>query len=319
MTKLFAVLALVVAGLVAWTWIVAARALSRHPPNGVFVQVAGGRLHARDMGPRDAPAHRTIVMIHGASCNLMALTVPLAEPLVAAGFRVIAIDRPGHGHSDRPGGRADASPARQAALIAEAMAALGAPEAIVLAHSFAGAIGTTLAMDRPERVKGLLLIAPVTHPWPGGITWYYHPGSWPLVDLIFSNTLPVAGFAMTARAGIDGVFRPQPAPHDYIEATALRLMLRPHNFRANAQDVAGLAAHVAERAGRYGEIRQPTVVISGDADTVVLTSIHTAALSRELPDVKAVVLPGVGHVPHHADTVRVVAEARALSDRLAPE
>ncbi|MGL4243394.1 MAG: alpha/beta fold hydrolase, partial [Beijerinckiaceae bacterium] len=149
-------------------------------------------------------------------------------------------------------------------------------------------------------------------------TWYHHPGSWPVVDVLFSNTLPVAGFALTAKSGVDSVFRPQVAPAGYMEATALPLMIRPANFRANSQDIARLYAHVVERSGRYGAILQPTVVISGDKDEVVLTSIHTAALARELPDVKAIVLPGVGHVPHHADTARVVAEVRALSDRLAP-
>jgi pimeloyl-ACP methyl ester carboxylesterase len=316
MTKALAVFALIVLGLVAWTWIAAARSASRHPPQGVFVSAGGGRMHLRDMGPRDAPPSRTIVMIHGASCNHMSLMLPLAEPLLAAGFRVIAIDRPGHGHSERPGGRADASPARQAAIIAEAMAAAGAPEAIVLAHSFAGAIATTLAMDHPARVKGLVLIAPATHPWSTGVAWYHHPSTWPVIDRLFSNTLPVAGFALTAKAGVDQVFAPQPTPEGYIEATALPLMLRPANFRANSQDMVGLLAHVRERSPRYGEIRQPTVIISGDADTVVSTTIHTMALAKQLPDATTIILPGVGHVPHHADTARVVAEARRLSERV---
>ncbi len=316
MTKVLVTLAVLAAGLVVWTWIAAARAVSRHPPSGVFVAVQGGRMHLRDMGPREAPAERTVVLIHGASCNHLALVLPLAKPLLDAGYRVIAIDRPGHGHSDRPSGRADADPARQASLLAEAMAAAGVPKAIIMAHSFAGAIATTMAMDHAERVAGLVLLAPVTHPWPGGITWYYHPGSWPVIDVLFSNTLPVLGFAMTAKSGVDAVFAPQAAPADYVEATALPLMLRPANFRANAQDVAGLLAHVTARAGRYGEIRQPTVVVSGDADTIVATWIHTAALGRELPDVKTVVLPGVGHVPHHADTARVIAETEALTARI---
>jgi pimeloyl-ACP methyl ester carboxylesterase len=308
---------LILSGLAVWTWLSAASAVSRHPPQGVFVPVAGGRLHVRDMGPRNAPAEKTIVMIHGASCNHLALTLPLAEPLLAAGYRVIAIDRPGHGYSDRPGGRDDASPARQAALIGEAMTAIGAPRAIVLAHSFAGAIGTTLAMDAPDRVAGLLLLAPATHPWPGGIAWYYHPGSWPGIDVLFSHTLPVAGFALTAQAGVAEVFKPQTPPSDYIDATALPLMLRPANFRANAQDVAGLLAHVKARAGRYGAIGQPVTIISGDADTVVSTQIHSRALAAELPDGQLIVLPGVGHVPHHADTTRVISEALALSERAA--
>jgi pimeloyl-ACP methyl ester carboxylesterase len=174
-----------------------------------------------------------------------------------------------------------------------------------------------MAINHKEQVKGLVLIAPATHPWPGGITWYYHPGSWPVIDVLFSNTLPVLGFALTAKAGVAAVFAPQQPPADYIDATQLPLMLDPARFRANAQDVAGLRAHVDAWAGRYGEIRQPTVVISGDADSIVATWIHTEALGRELPDVRTVVLPGVGHTPHHADGPRVVAEVVALSERLA--
>ncbi len=316
MTKAVWALLLLGLALAGWTWIAAWRSASRFPPQGVFVPVAGGRLHLRDMGPRDAPPSRTVVMIHGASCNHMALVLPLAEPLVAAGFRVIAVDRPGHGHSDRPGGRADASPVRQASLIAEAMRAVGAPEAIVLAHSFAGAIGTTMAINHPAQVKALALIAPVSHPWPGGVTWYNHPGSWPVVDLLFSNTLPVAGFALTAQAGIASVFAPQAAPAGYIEATHLPLMLRPANFRANAQDLTGLYGHIVEWSKRYGEIRQPVTIIAGDRDTVVSTTLHTEALARQLPDGRKVVLPGVGHVPHHADTELVVREVTALAARV---
>ncbi len=309
------ILLVVCVGLAAWTQIAVAKALSAHPPTGIFVPVEGGRLHVRDIGPRDAPPERTLVLLHGASCNLLALTLPLAGPL-AHNFRVIAIDRPGQGHSDRPGGRADASVARQATLIAQAMTALGVPKAIVLGHSWSGALATTLAMDHPDRVAGLVLIAPATHPWPGGIVWYYHVGSWPLIGRIFAHLLPVPGAALTMQSGIDSVFTPQKAPHDYVEATAVRLMLRPASFMANAQDVAGLLAHVKNRAGRYGEIKAPTVIISGEADGVVATWIHTAGLKREMPDAVVHVLPGVGHVPHHAATDLVVSEIEALASRL---
>jgi pimeloyl-ACP methyl ester carboxylesterase len=315
MQTAFLVVLVPVVLLAFWTQIVVARAISRHPPTGIFVPVAGGRMHLRDIGARDAPPERTIILLHGASCNLLALTLPLAGPL-SKSFRVIAIDRPGHGHSDRPGGRTDASVTRQAALISETMLAAGVPKAIVVGHSWAGAVATTLAMDHPERVAGLVLLAPVSHPWPGGITWYYHVGSWPLIGWIFSYLLPVPGAAMTMQAGVDSVFTPQPSPPDYIEATALHLMLRPANFMANAEDVAGLLAHVRERAGRYGEIKVPTVVISGDTDGVVATGIHTAQLARELPDVKVHVLKDVGHTPHHAATDFVVGEIEALAGRL---
>jgi pimeloyl-ACP methyl ester carboxylesterase len=316
MQTAFLIAILAVAVLALWTRFVAAKAASRHPPTGIFVPVTGGRLHLRDLGPRDAPPERTIVMLHGASCNLLALTLPLAGPLSKT-FRVIAIDRPGHGHSDRPGGRADASIARQAELISEAMVAAGAPKAIILAHSFSGALGLTLALDHPDRVAGLVLIGPVSHPWPGGITWYYHVGSWPVIGWIFSHLLPVPGAALTMQSGVNGVFAPQKPPPNYVETTALPLLLRPVNFMANAEDVAGLHAHVTERSKHYHRITAPAVVISGEDDRTVYTSIHTAALSRELPDVTVHVLKSVGHVPHHARTDFVVDAIEALAARLA--
>ena len=89
-----------------------------HPPSGRFVEVDGGRLHLVELGPADAPP---VVLLHGASTNLEDMRLALADRL-AANYRVILIDRPGHGWSDRPGGSADASPARQAKLIHQPLA-----------------------------------------------------------------------------------------------------------------------------------------------------------------------------------------------------
>jgi pimeloyl-ACP methyl ester carboxylesterase len=309
------VLASFVLLLALWSKAVVWKAVSAHPPQGIFVPVSGGKLHLRDIGPRDAPPERTLVLLHGASSNLLALTVPLA-PYLEKNFRILAIDRPGHGYSDRPGGRADASPVRQAQLINEAMVAVGVPKAIVVAHSLSGALATTLAMDYPERVHGLVLLAPATHPWPGGLTWYYYPASWPVIGWLFSQVLPVVGAFFSMKTSLAGVFHPQTPPENYIEATALKLMLRPANFMANAQDITVLFAHVTARCSRYGSITAPTVVISGEDDQTVYTSIHTVSLGRALPDVKTHILKGVGHMPHHAAPEFVVNEIEALSKRL---
>jgi pimeloyl-ACP methyl ester carboxylesterase len=307
---------LVLAVLALWSAIVVARARRDHPPTGIFVQVPGGRIHVRDMGPRDAPAERTIVLLHGASCNLLALTLPLAD-LLTQKHRVIAIDRPGHGHSDRPGGRADAEPSRQALLIAQTLDALGVDRAIIAAHSLAGAMALTLAMDHKEKVAGLLLIAPVSHPWPGGITWYYHPGSWPVIGPIFSRLMPVPGAALTMQGALRGVFTPQSPPAGYAKRTALDLLLRPENFEANAQDVAALLPHVREHSSRYDEIAVPATVIFGSEDRVVWAEIHGEGLKRQIADLRLVMMEGVGHVPHHADPRKIAEEFEMLAARIA--
>jgi pimeloyl-ACP methyl ester carboxylesterase len=295
-----------------WTQIIAWRATNAHPPLGIFVPVNGGKLHLRDIGPRDAPPERTLVLIHGASGNHLALLEPL-QPLLEAHYRIIAIDRPGHGHSERVNGRDDASPTRQADLIAQAMLAIGVPRAIVLAHSFGGAVGTSLAMDHPERVAGLILLGPATHPWPGGIAWYYPIASHPIFGGLFSHILAVPGASLFMEAGLNEVFQPQIKPKNYEETTGLKLLLRPKNFMANAQDVAGLLAHVETRKGRYDRIKAPVTIISGERDKTVSTTIHSVPLANET-GAKLIVLPDVGHMPHHADAGLVLRELNGMSE-----
>src|SRR4051794_38375943 len=85
---------------------------------------------------------------------------------------VILIDRPGHGWSSRPDGDEYASPARQAELIAGVLEQLEIRRAILVGHSWGGACATAFALAFPQQTVGLILLSPVTHPWPGDPGWY---------------------------------------------------------------------------------------------------------------------------------------------------
>src|SRR3954469_19056736 len=110
----------------------------RYPPTGRFIEVEDHRLHYRDAGPGGAP-RGTIVLLHGASSNLVESMLGLGSHL-ARRYRVIAFDRPGHGWSERKGGLGAAEPARQAALMAQALRKLGVRKAVVVGHSWSGTI-----------------------------------------------------------------------------------------------------------------------------------------------------------------------------------
>ncbi len=283
----------------------------RHPPGGRFVEVTGGRLHVVELGPAAADGP-PVVLLHGASGSLTDMRIALGDRL-ARRHRVILIDRPGHGWSDRGGG-AGAEPARQAALVVEALDRLGVDRAIFVGHSWAGALVAALALARPDRVAGLVLLAPVTHPWPGGISWYTTAAATPIAGEFLARTLVVPVGALLLEAGVRRVFAPQPPPEDYAARAAIALHLRPAEFIANAQDVAGLKAAVAEQAPRYGEIIAPVTIITGDRDATVSPSIHSRTLARALPQAKLIVLAGIGHMPHHAAPDLVVAEIERLAD-----
>jgi pimeloyl-ACP methyl ester carboxylesterase len=287
-----------------------------HRPTGRFVPVAGGRLHVVDLAPPLPAPGPPVVLLHGASGNLEDERLTLGQAL-AAHRRVLLIDRPGHGFSDRPGGAADASPGRQAALVAQALSELDVDRAIILGHSWAGALAAALALDCPDRVAGLVLLAPVTHPWPGGISWYNTLAATPVIGPLFVHTLALPLGLLMIGNGVAGVFAPQSPPPDYIRRTAARLVLRPAEFIANAQDLAVLKDFVAAQVPRYRAIAAPTVVMSGDRDTTVSIDLHARAAAALIPDAKLVVLKGIGHMPQHAAVSEIVAAIDELAARTA--
>lgn len=303
------VLAATIALLAIATQIGVAAIQRLYPASGHMVEVKGAKLHVVELGPRTAPP---AVLIHGASANLAALR-ELGE-LLAKNYRVFLIDRPGHGWSTRDDLHAS-TPAAQAAMIDEGLSKLGVTRAVVVAHSWGGALAAALALDFPERVAGLVLLAPVTHPWPGGIAWYNNIASIPVVGPLFAHTLALPiGLAMLS-PGARGVFMPQAMPEGYVGNTAIALLLRPREFLANAFDMQTLKEAVRAQAPRYGAIEAPTIVITGDTDNTVSPDIHSRAFAAAVPGAKLVVLPGVGHVVQNAAPERVAEAVDALQGR----
>jgi pimeloyl-ACP methyl ester carboxylesterase len=308
-----AVPAAVVATLLAITAGSTARLNRRYPPTGRLVEAGGIRMHVVEDGPAD-DARPPVVVIHGASGNLEEARLALGEAL--AGRRTLFVDRPGHGHSER-GDAPMAAPAAQAEAVAGLMDTLGIDRAVLVGHSWGAAVATAMAVVRPDRVAGLVLVAPATHPWPGGVAWYHGIARHPLLGRLFAWTLPVPLGALLLEPGARSVFAPDPMPPAYVDRGRIGLSLRPANFRANSLDIWHLKDNVAAMAPRYREIAVPTVVITGDADSVVWPSIHAEPLAAAIEGAVLVVLPGAGHMPHHAHPTAVVDAVDAVTRRAA--
>ncbi len=283
-------------GLAGFTWAASRLIERRHPPAGSYASVNGTRLHyVRVAGP-DTPDLPPVVFIHGASANLKDQMTPL-RPVFEGRAELLFVDRPGHGWSER-GGSGNDTPSGQAATIAALMEHLGLSGAIVVGHSFGAAVAAALALDHPERVAGLVLLSAATHPWPGGETsWYYSLAARPLLGRLFSGTLANPGGNLRIGAASECVFAPNPAPADYVQQASIPLVLRPRTFRANAIDVEGLFRHVSATAPRYRQIAVPTVIVTGDSDTVVYEEIHSVGLARDIADAELVWVRNLGHKP----------------------
>ena len=189
------------------------------------MDVKGGRLHVLNLSPLERAEDIPVVLIHGASGNLEDMRLALGDTL-SRNHRVILVDRPGHGWSERSPDIDGASPARQAAMISQMLDYFGIKRAVIVAHSLAGAVATALALDDPTRVAGLVLIAPVLHPWSTGIAWHYTLTSMPVIGPLFAHTLALPSGMILLEPAIESTFAPQMAPSDYAQRAAIRLVLR---------------------------------------------------------------------------------------------
>ncbi|MDX8523309.1 alpha/beta hydrolase [Mesorhizobium sp. MSK_1335] len=266
----------------------------RNPPAGAFAEIDGARIHYVHIPARAGADLPPVIFIHGASANLRDQMLPL-KPLLEGRAEMLFLDRPGFGWSERGDNETLAA---QADTIAALMDRLHIEKAIILAHSFGGAITTAFARQHPEKTLGLVFISPATHPWPGGATaWYYKLTAMPVVGWLFSETLAYPAGMLQIGDATACVFSPNSVPDGYVDKAAISLVLRPRAFRANARDVAQLYDYVRAASLGYREIKAPTVVISGDRDKVVYATIHSIGLERDIPGAELVWVHNLGHKP----------------------
>ena len=266
----------------------------RNPPTGKFLAVRDTRMHYVHV-PAENPSLPPVVFIHGASGNLLDQMLPIRGELEGKA-EMLFLDRPGHGWSRR--GPDNATPDKQAHTIAALMDEVGIDKAIIVGHSFGGGVTATFALEHPEKTLGLVFLSAASHPWPGGGTsWYYDLTATPVIGYLFSETLSLPAGWLRMTAATDCVFAPNPVPDGYNQDAAIELVLRPSAFRSNAVDVKSLFPHVSKVASRYGEIKAPTVVISGDSDTVVYEEIHSVGLERDIPGAELIWIKNLGHKP----------------------
>ncbi len=118
-----------------------------------FASVDGVGVAYVDMGPR---ADTAVVLIHGLGENSGFWEHNMAA--LAQQRRVLAIDLPGYGRSDKP--ELDFSMAYYADVVDQVLQQAGVRRAVLVGHSMGGQVSLTWALRHPERMAGLILAAP---------------------------------------------------------------------------------------------------------------------------------------------------------------
>ncbi|GGE42038.1 alpha/beta fold hydrolase [Actibacterium pelagium] len=294
-----AVILIAVLGVTQWrAFVREARAMASYPPEGQLLTVDGTQMHAVVRG--DGP---DLVLIHGSSGSTRDFTFSLMDKL-AQDYRVIAIDRPGLGWSDWADSAETLS--KQAELIRKTAQELGATSPLVLGQSYGGAVALAWALDAPQDVAGLVLLATPSHEWPTGLPGLYKATTNPvgrtfLVPLITAFVPP-----SYVDSQVEAIFHPQAAPSGYLDHFGPGMSLRRRTFRANGAQRKALKDQIVGMEGNYPSLQMPIEIVHGTADEIVGLDIHAVKLAHDVDSATLTPLEGIGHMPHHAAEADVV-------------
>lgn len=279
MTLILSLIAACVVFLLAmalWTRKITRQGLRTVPQMGQIVPVQGGSIHYVEKGNPDA---QTLVLVHGLAGQLQHFTYALADQL-AEEYHVIALDRPGCGYSTRDTAELAQLP-HQAAMIAEFLEIKGVDQAVLVGHSLGGAVSLALALDHPERISGLALLAPVTHRLPETPV-IFKPlnirSEW--LRSLIANTIAVPMASKTAPYSLGVAFGPETPPNDFLDRAGGALGLRPSAFVTASQDVAGLDASCDAQVARYPELSVPGGILYGRQDALLSPALHGPPMTK---------------------------------------
>lgn len=257
--------------------------------------VSGVRWRSRELEGTGTP----VVFVHGHLAS-SATWEDVLRP-AAAGHPAIAVDLPGSGASDRPWPY-DYSVGGQARALAAFLDARGIPRAILVGNSLGGATVMKVAVDQPERVAALVVVAPATP---------HAPMIWP-IRLMRRRGLGEIGLALASRRmaayGLRHFLFGDPSRVTaHVVDDAWRPLAVPGTRRAALH---AIRTDPAPFVGLEERIRQPTLIVWGSRDRL-LPPAEAERLHARIAGSRVVLLPGAGHLPQREQPealARVVAE-----------
>jgi pyruvate dehydrogenase E2 component (dihydrolipoamide acetyltransferase) len=204
----------------------------------------------------------------------------------AENSRIVAVDLPGHGASDKPSPEStDYSVPGLAARIGELIEKMELSPAVLIGHSLGGATALQLALDRPKLVRALALVdsAALGSEISGELldrveSEPSRDEARQLLELFFQDR------RFVLERGIDDMYAARIAPgaDDAVKAVAATAFTR-HGQKLFLTD-------------RLNELEVPVLVVWGELDRVI-PSTHAVAAAAALPTAWLEVMEGVGHVP----------------------
>ena len=255
---------------------------------------------------------RPVLLVHGFTAD-KGEVAEVMGPLADRGWHAAAPDLRGHGHSEHP---ADAEAYSFEVLATDVLAVADALEwerFALVGHSMGGAVAQLVALERPERLTGLVLASTFHGPVPGISMELVELGRW----IVRESGMAGLADALAARradnpASIAAFERLQEARPGHAEQSRARLeSTSPAMWMA-------LAPRFVDQPDRLAELSKldgvPTAVIVGELYTTMYGD--SVRLAETIPGATLTVIPGAGHLPQFENREAWEAALVAFLERL---
>ncbi|MEA3350344.1 MAG: alpha/beta hydrolase [Chloroflexota bacterium] len=211
-----------------------------------------------------------IVLIHGAGGTHLHWPASIRR---LSGYRVYALDLPGHGKS---GGCGKQSVDAYAHSILNWMQTLGLPHAVFVGHSMGGAIALRLSILSPKCVLGIALVG-------SGARLRVAPA-------ILENTALAATFPAAVETIIKWAFSPETDPK-LVELAAKQMAeTRPTVLHGDF-----LACDAFDETESLSKIRTPALAICGQDDRLTPPR-YSQYLADHIPGAELNIISAAGHL-----------------------
>jgi 4,5:9,10-diseco-3-hydroxy-5,9,17-trioxoandrosta-1(10),2-diene-4-oate hydrolase len=242
-----------------------------------YATVYGNRIRYLDTGG----AAKTVVLIHGMGNDTDSWMFNI--PALARSHRVVAIDLPGYGKSDKP------AVAYRVGLwvdfLDRFLRDLSIERPVLVGASLGGWIAASYALEHPDRVSALVLVST------GGLPRPKEVGEKEL-RLLNPSTLAAT------RALMDIVFfDPRFKTEQSLAYVFTKRMTAGDGF-TNEMLIGSVLRNEDVIGDRFREIRTPTLLVWGREDRLTPLAMIGEPLSRQIPGARLAVIDGSGHIPY---------------------
>jgi pimeloyl-ACP methyl ester carboxylesterase len=192
-----------------------------------------------------------------------------------------------------------------ARLLQEALDALALPAALLIGNSVGGYAAARLAIDRPERVRGLVLVSP------GGFTPHN------FISRLFCRIKGSEWVTAHSNRAFAALYlrRRTPVVRDMLERAAGE-QRRADAVAVNAAVWRSFIEPEHDLRQRAATIQAPTLVVSGRLDPVIPAGKDGRIAAASIPGARQVVLE-TGHAPFAEDPQAFLAAVEPFLDGVA--